>query len=294
VSGAADPWADWLLRRRDGGDAANRAIARAALHRIRDRLLAGVDPQPGEHVLDVGCGDGLIGLRAAELVGPTGRVVLSDISPTLLEHCRQAALAAGLHERCAYVVAALPELRGIADTAFDVVTDRSVLIYIPDKATALAAMHRVLRPGGRLGLFEPINRFTSARDPGRLWGFAVHGAEELAARVNAVAAADAPEAAAMLSFDERDLFTTVAAVGFVDVRMDYHAEVLDGRSPASSIEAFLATAPNPLAPTYAELLAEALSPTEAEILRAKLARAFAAGDHRRRSAVVHISATRAG
>jgi arsenite methyltransferase len=262
------------------------------LHRIRDRLLQGVGIQPGERVLDVGCGDGLIGLRAAELVGATGQVVLSDISAALLEHCRDAARFAGVLERCTFLIAALPELHGVADASFDVVTDRSVLIYVADKAAALVAMHRVLRPGGRLGLFEPINRFTASFDAGRLWGFAVHGAEELAARVNAAAAADAPEAGSMLGFDERDLFAMVAAAGFVNIRMDYHAEVLDGMPPATSLDAFLSTAPNPLAPTYAELLAQALSPAEVQMLRARLARAFEAGEHRRRSAVVHLSAYR--
>jgi SAM-dependent methyltransferase len=291
VAAAADPWADWLLRRRDGGDAANRAAAREALHRIRDRLLAGVAVRPGERVLDVGCGDGLIGLRAAEMVGPTGQVVFSDISPVLLDHCRRTARFAGVQAQSVFVIAALPELRGLADAVFDVATDRSVLIYVADKPAALAAMHRVLRPGGRLGLFEPVNRFSAAADPQRLWGFDVAGATDLAARVNAVAA-DAPEASSMLGFDERDLFAMVSAAGFGNIRMDYHAEVLDGTPPATSLEAFLATAPNPLAPTYAELLDRALSPAEAQTLRARLALAFAAGAHRRRSAVVHICAVR--
>jgi SAM-dependent methyltransferase len=290
---AADPWADWLLRRRDGGDPANRAVALEALHRIRDRLLHGVAIQPGERVLDVGCGDGLIGLLAAELVGPAGQVVFSDISPALLGHCRDAAWFAGVQARCAYVIAALPGLGGMADSCFDVVTVRSVLIYIADKPAALAAMRRVLRPGGRLGLFEPINRFSALFDAGRLWGFAVHGVEELAARVNAAAACDAPEAGSMLGFDERDLFAMVCAAGFGNIRMDYHAEVLDGMPPATSLDAFLSSAPNPLAPTYAELLEAALSPTEVSALRARMARSFEIGDHRRRSAVVHISASRA-
>jgi arsenite methyltransferase len=292
VTAAGDPWADWLLRRRDGGDPTNRAVALEALHRIRDRLLSGVAIQPGERVLDVGCGDGLIGLRAAELVGPGGQVLFSDISPALLEHCRDAARFAEVQAQCAFVIAALPELGGVADSCFDVVTVRSVLIYVADKAAALAAMHRVLRPGGRLGLFEPINRFSASFDAGRLWGFAVHGFEELAARVNTAAACDAPEAGSMLGFDERDLFAMVSAAGFVNVRMDYHAEVLDGMPPATSLDAFLSTAPNPLSPTYAELLEAALSPTQAGALRARLARSFEVGDHRRRSAVAHICASR--
>ncbi len=219
--------------------------------------------------------------------------MFSDISAALLEHCRDAARFAGVQAQCAFVIAALPELGGIADECFDVVTVRSVLIYVADKAAALVAMHRVLRPGGRLGLFEPINRFTASFDAGRLWGFAVHGVEELAAQVNTAAAGHAPEAGSMLGFDERDLFAMASAAGFVNVRMDYHAEVLDGMPPATSLDAFLSTAPNPLSPTYAELLDQALSPTQARTLRARLARSFEAGDHRRRSAVAHLCASRA-
>lgn len=52
----------------------------------------------------------------------------------------------------------------IADAAVDVVTTRSVLIYVKDKAAALREFYRVLRPGGRVSMFEPINRLM--RDPG--------------------------------------------------------------------------------------------------------------------------------
>jgi arsenite methyltransferase len=136
VSDAADPWASWLLHRRDGGDPATRATSAAALTRIRDRLLLDLALTAGERVLDIGCGDGLIGLRAAELVGPSGRVTFSDISPVLLEHARAAARDADVEARCSFVVAALPELGGLDDDAFDAVTLRSVLIYVTDKAAA--------------------------------------------------------------------------------------------------------------------------------------------------------------
>lgn len=292
MAGAADPWADWLLHRRDGDDPATRAAAVTALTRIRDRLLWDVGLTGGERVLDVGCGDGLIGLRAAELVGPDGHVTFSDISEALLDHCREATRAAGLETRCSFVISALPELPGIPAEAFDAVTLRSVLIYVQDKAGSLRAMLRALRPGGRLGLFEPINRFGVSGRDGRLWGFAVDGVEDLAARVIAACAADAPEAENMLGFDERDLFALTLSAGFTDVRMDYHAEVLDGTPPALDIDAFLSTAPNPLAPTYAELITAVLSDGEAARLRDRLARAFNSGDHRRRAAVVHLTARR--
>jgi len=292
VSCSADPWAEWLLHRRDGDDPATREVTVRALHRIRETVARKLALKEGDRVLDVGCGDGLVGPRAAELVGPDGHVTLSDFSEQLLRHAAEAAAAAGLAARCSFVHSALPDLDGLPDASYDVVTIRSVLIYVADKAAALAAVYRVLRPGGRVSLFEPINSFSAPSDPNRLWGFAVDGALAEAAAVSRAAAANAPEHATMLGFDERDLFALALGAGLVDVRMDYHAELTGGSPPAADVDAFLSTAPNPLAPTYGELLTRALPPDGAAKLRARLARAFAERDFVRRAAVTHLSARR--
>jgi 2-polyprenyl-3-methyl-5-hydroxy-6-metoxy-1,4-benzoquinol methylase len=294
VSVPPDPWAEWLLHRRDGDDPATREVTARALARIRDKVLNDAAVAPGDAVLDVGCGNGLIGLRAAELVGPDGHVTFADVSELLLQHAADAAAAAGLDKRCSFVQSALPDLAELPGASFDVVTIRSVLIYVADKGAALAAVHRVLRPGGRLALFEPINSFGQPADPNRLWGFAVDGALAEAAAVNRAAAANAPEHATMLNFDERDLFRLVLQAGLVDVRMDYHAEIGAGSPPATDIDAFLATAPNPLASTYGDLIAAALPPDAAGRLRARLARALAERDFVRRAAVVYLAARRPG
>jgi arsenite methyltransferase len=96
-------------------------------------------------------------------------VAFSDISQDLLDHCRAATAAERLLDRCRFVLASADSLDGIADASVDVVTVRSVLIYVEDKAEALRAFYRVLRPGGRISVFEPIN--VLMRDPGRLLGY---------------------------------------------------------------------------------------------------------------------------
>lgn len=120
-------------------------------------------------MLDVGTGDGLIAFGALERLSPAGHVVISDISLDLLDHCRAAAAAEGLLDRCRFVPASADSLADIADASVDVITTRSVLIYVKDKANALQAFYRVLRPGGRISVFEPIN--VLMRDPGRLRGY---------------------------------------------------------------------------------------------------------------------------
>lgn len=65
-----DQWAAWLFQRRHGGD---RELLRQhldALAPIRDQAIANAALAPGQTVLDVGCGDGLIAFAAAEAIGP--------------------------------------------------------------------------------------------------------------------------------------------------------------------------------------------------------------------------------
>ena len=149
---------------RFGGDpAARERLLAELLYPVRDTVLDKAGLQPGDTVLDVGTGDGLIAFGALEWLGPSGHVVFSDISQDLLDHCRAAAAAEGLLDRCRFVLASADSLDGIADASVDVVTTRSVLIYVQDKAEALRAFYRVLRPGGRISVFEPID--VLMRDP---------------------------------------------------------------------------------------------------------------------------------
>src|SRR5439155_1732817 len=93
-------------------------------------------------------------------IAPEARPARSpDISQDLLDFCRETADALGLSERCSFVKAPAHELAGVADQIVDVVTTRSVLIYVAEKERAFREFFRVLRPGGRVSLFEPINSF---------------------------------------------------------------------------------------------------------------------------------------
>jgi ubiquinone/menaquinone biosynthesis C-methylase UbiE len=95
----SDRWSRWLLDRRDASDEVQRAVTLEYLSRVRDRVLDAAGALDGATLLDVGCGDGLIGLRALDLVGPDGTVIFSDISHALLEHCRQAVRTGSWRER---------------------------------------------------------------------------------------------------------------------------------------------------------------------------------------------------
>jgi len=114
------------------------------------QILAAVAPQPGERVLELACGAGGVGMLAAELVGPGGAVVISDVVAEMTAIAAARAAARGLE----HVSTRERDLERIdePDTFYDVVLCREGLMFVPDPAAAARELHRVLRPGGRVAL----------------------------------------------------------------------------------------------------------------------------------------------
>ncbi len=259
----ADRWSRWLLHDRCGGNAAALQRTLEFLEPIRDRVLAAADIVPGATVLDVGCGDGLLGFAALPLVGDTGRVVFADVSDELLDRCRQIAQELGVSDRCRFVHSTAERLDGIDDASVDVVMTRSVLIYVEDKAGAFAEFHRVMRPGGRISLFEPINRRSTELNRDTLFGYDAAPVSELAAKVWAVFEAAAPADGPMMGFDETDLLRQAEEAGLSKVVVTLELSSVD-RPPFAGVQwpQLLAISPNPHAPTFGEALDQALTPEE--------------------------------
>ncbi len=106
--------------------------------------------QPGEHVLDVGCGDGVTSVQAAGLVAPGGAVVGVDISGPMLDLARRRADLAGLDN--VQFLEADAQTHRFLDESFDVVVSRFGVMFFADPQAAFANMARSLRPRGRLVL----------------------------------------------------------------------------------------------------------------------------------------------
>jgi arsenite methyltransferase len=291
-----DHWSRWLLERRDAGDARQRSLALENLAPIRDRVLANAGPLDGATLLDVGTGDGLVGLAALDRVGPTGAVIFSDVSSALVDRCEETVRAHGSPARARFGVARAEQLDGIADGSVDVITTRSVLMYVADKADAFAEFHRALRPGGRISLFEPINRMTFPEPPGRFFGYDVAAVADLADRVRATfEALHDPASASMTDFDAGDLVRLAEEAGFARVHCDCHIDVEPGRPPwVANVETLLDTSPNPLAPTIREAITEALAETEREAFLTHLRRAHDEGRQVKRLAAAYLVAGKAG
>jgi arsenite methyltransferase len=148
TTSAAGQWAAWLTRERDApAGPSGKARTASVLEEIRDRVVAGAGIRPGDHVVDLGAGTGLLANEAMHRVGSAGSVLAVDLSAQALSRIpAPIRLAAATLTR-------LP----LRDQIVDAVVTRSVLVYISDLETAVAEAARILRPGGCLSLFEPVN-----------------------------------------------------------------------------------------------------------------------------------------
>jgi arsenite methyltransferase len=280
-----DLWAQWLLERRHGGDAAYQQRVLEYLAPVREKVLDNAALADGDVVLDVGAGDGLIAFGALGRFGPTGRVIFSDVSQDLLDHSRKLADELGSGDRCCFVRAAAEDLAPIADTSVNVVTTRSVLIYVKEKEQAFREFYRVLRPGGRLSMFEPINRYFGYPSS---WPYDEGPYQALGERVRAVHRLIHPPDDPMMDFDERDLLAYAAAAGFREVALEVRVDV----RPAEPLpwETFLRLSGNPRIPTYAEAMAQTLTPAEIERYASHLRPLVEQGEGQERTARVYVRA----
>jgi arsenite methyltransferase len=284
-----DRWASWLLWRRQGGPELP-AERLEQLHRVRDHVLDNARLMPDDVVLDVGCGDGLIGFAALARLGEKGRVILSDISEDLLERCRSIAREAGILDRCEFLLARADDLAALAEGSVDVVFARSVLIYVADKERALREFYRVLRPGGRVSIYEPINRFTFPEPKGFFYGYDLRSVEDIVTKVRAEYGRHVNAQNPMLAFDERDLLRLTEKAGFGAIHMEYRVDI--ERKKPEDFERFLRSSGNPLVPTLEEAIENALTPDERELLVSRLRPLLESGNGAHRLAVAFLSATR--
>jgi arsenite methyltransferase len=115
-------------------------------HLVHDALAA----QPGERILDVGCGPGFFVAEMLDAVGSQGWVTGVDMEPTMLA---VAAKRTEGHDNVAFYESQATSLP-VPDGVFDAAVSVQVLEYVPDVSAALAEIHRALRPGGRVVIWD--------------------------------------------------------------------------------------------------------------------------------------------
>jgi ubiquinone/menaquinone biosynthesis C-methylase UbiE len=120
---------------------------RAQLEPAQSLMLDMAALRPGERVLDVACGTGLVSFRISDAVGAEGAVVGTDISGEMVDAARRLAAERGV-QNARFERFDAEEL-GLDEAPFDAALCGLGLMYVPDPARALGEMRRLLKPGGR-------------------------------------------------------------------------------------------------------------------------------------------------
>lgn len=164
--------------------------------------------QPGQVVLDIGSGGGIDVFLAAQKVGPTGKAIGVDMTPSMLERARRSAEKNGLLnvEFRQGQADALP----VEDASVDLIISNCVINLTEDKGRVFREAHRVLKDGGRLEISDMVTSGSlpaAGRQSAEHWGGCVFGA-----------------------LPEQEYLDLIAQAGFSDIRCQRSVEagVVDG------------------------------------------------------------------
>src|SRR5579863_8614244 len=120
-------------------------------HAWKQKMIGHLGLAPGDAVLDIGCGEGYDTRAIFPLVQPGGSVAGADLSDFLLgvgrKRAAESSMAIEYHKAD---VMALP----FTDATFDAVRAERLLMHVPDPVKAVSEMKRVLKPGGRVAVFD--------------------------------------------------------------------------------------------------------------------------------------------
>jgi arsenite methyltransferase len=293
---SSDEWSDWLLHVRHADDPAYGRRVEASVLEYADRVLDGAQLAEGMTLVDIGAGEGLVAFRAIERIGASLRVILTDLSAPMLQYAESLSQIRNIRSQCTFVQGSAERLEGINETSVDAVTSRAVLAYVADKDAALQEFRRVLKPGGRLSIAEPLlqddafyaralrNRVDDRSRPVERFIMLLH-------RWKSAQFPDTQEAAAkspIVNYSERDLLNMVQRAGFTEIHLQLHIDIAP--SIITTWDVFIGTSPHPWAPSLKQIFAERFTAEEADFFESVVRPTVESGKSMTTGRVIYLQA----
>jgi ubiquinone/menaquinone biosynthesis C-methylase UbiE len=258
--------------------------------------LEGAQLAEGMTLLEIGSGEGLVAFRAIERIGASLKVILTDVSSPMLRYAKSVSQIRNVRSQCTFLECSAEKLGGISDTSVDAVASRAVLSYVANKSAALGECFRVLKPGGRLSIAEPIlqddafyaralrNRIEDRSRPADRFLTLLH-------RWKSAQFPDTEEAAAkspIVNYSERDLLNMVRGAGFTEIHLQLHIDVVP--SLITSWDVFVGISPHPWAPSLKQIFAERFTAEESEFFEHTIRPTVESGKNMTTDRVIYLQA----
>jgi SAM-dependent methyltransferase len=295
----SDIWSEWLLTHRHGGDTRHEKTIRDDVTRYADRVLDAAGLSEGMTLADIGTGDGLVGFRAIERIGQSLNVLMTDVSRPMLRYVETLADQRNIRQQCQFFNCSAEALAGIDDASVDVVAMRAVLAYVADKGIAMREFYRILKPGGRISIAEPVLRDEAfevcalRKLVDGLAGVSDDPFFPLMLRWRSAQFPDTEEKARQLpitNYGERDLIRFAMDATFTEIHLELHIDVLPADPP--SWEVFINNSPHPLAPTLKHILEDRFTLEERQFFISRLRPLIESGRQLSASRIAYVTAVK--
>ncbi|RPI13153.1 MAG: methyltransferase domain-containing protein [Ignavibacteriae bacterium] len=263
-----DIWSEWLRHRRFGGDEAFQKQAMQQYQKWASDIVERADIFDSAAVLDIGAGDGLVGLEALTKLGPKGKLILSDISEAALAIPKEIFNEKNIQdERVEFLIAGAEDLSPLPGNSVDRVVMRSVLLYVEDKQAAFNEIFRVLRSAGKAVLWEPVNQRMSEYMKGLFRGYRMDREPLLSVKpliqkiAEEMKKLSAQTQNTLVGYNEHDLVNMAINAGFEEIDLEYNL-IRSAQVKYASWDMFFESAPNPRARSIRETMNEILTKEE--------------------------------
>lgn len=291
-------FAKWLSEDRYGSDPSHKRVVREQIEGYLKLGLGLLQFQAGETLLDVGCGDGILGFYAKTHYQDDLQLICTDIDEQALEQAKIAAKEMSVTPSCRFAVCPAGDLSVIESNSVDIVATRSSLAYVDNKPKALQEFLRVLKPKGQLLLIEPIFQDEAlAADMLRRMCLAEPSNEELQL-LHIWKSSQYPdhpqaiEALPLTNFSERQMFSTVQQAGFEQIHLQLHMNQVV--SPIRDWQILMQISPHLWAPSLKMIAQEKMSEAQRQLLESAFRPLVEAGTMQGLDRMMYLRARKKG